>query len=138
MRTKPEQQKDDLMKDFEETLQAIHPGKMLRDFMGARGLTPDEMMKKTGMPVQNILEFMEGKRKFTDKVAPVFKLSVGPFVQKLVEAQTYYDLLWEMLWLKVRSWVLKSNLAFYPLAHECNHGIAKMNALLDELEVQGG
>ena len=98
--------------------------------MEARGLTLDQMSREMGMPEQNVLEFMEGNRKFTDKVAPVFKLSVGPFVQKLVEAQTRYDLAWDMLWLKVRSWVLKSNVAFYPLAHECHHGIARMNALL--------
>ena len=140
--TKYQKQKDNLMKDFEETLQAIRqaplPAKMLTDFMRSHGLTADQMSRKMGMPEQNVLEFMEGNRKFTDKVAPVFKPPLGPFVQKLVEAQTYYDLAWEMLWLKVRFWVLKSNLAFYPLAHECNHGIAKMNALLDELEVQGG
>ena len=136
--TKSKQQKDDLMKDFEETLQRDHPGKMLTDFMRSHGLTADQMSREMGMPEQNVLEFMEGKRKFTDKVAPVFKLSVGPFVQKLVEAQTYYDLAWEMLWVKVRSWGLKSDLAFYRLAHECNQIIAKMNALLDESEDQGG
>ena len=86
------------------------------------------------MPEQNVLEFMEGNRKFTDKVAPVFKPPLGPFVEKLVEAQTYYDL----LWLKVRAWAGKRNVAFYRLAHKCNRGIAKMNARLDELEVQGG
>jgi plasmid maintenance system antidote protein VapI len=122
------------MKDFEETLQAIRqaplPAKMLTDFMRSHGLTADQMSRKMGMPEQNVLEFMEGKRKFTDKVAPVFKLSLGPFVEKLVEAQTYYDLEWEMLYLQIRVHSLKTDAAFYPLAHECNQLIAKMNALL--------
>ena len=130
------------MKDFEETLQAIRqaplPAKMLTDFMRSHGLTADQMSRKMGMPEQNVLEFMEGNRKFTDKVAPVFKLSLGPFVEKLVEAQTYYDLAWDVLWLKVRAWAQKSNLEVYRLDHECNQLIANMNALLDESEVQGG
>ncbi len=134
MRTKPEQQKDDLMKDVEEALQAIHqaphPAKMLRDFMRSLGLTADQMSREMGMPEQNVLEFMEGNRKFTDKVAPVFEPSLGPSVQELVEAQIRYNLAWERLDLKVRFWVLKSNIAFYKLAHECFDGIAKINALL--------
>ena len=118
------------MKDFEERLQAIRqvplPSKMLRDFMRARGLTSDQMSREMGMPEQNVLEFMEGNRKFTDKVAPVFELSLGPFVEKLVEAQTYYDLEWEMLYLKIKVHSLKTDLEML----EVDQAVAKMRSLL--------
>ena len=125
MKTTPKEQKDNAMKDVKEILEGIHlhPGEvLLRDFMKPRGLTPDQMMKKTGMPVENINELIEGKRKITPAIASVLELCFGPSAQKLVLCQSLYD--WKLLAveLKIKSEFLKIDVKIL----ECACALAKM------------
>jgi addiction module HigA family antidote len=118
---------DDLMKDYEEMLQAITPGEVLaRDFVRPSGLTLDQMMKKTGMPIENIVEIIESKRPITPAIASLFERCFGWSAQELFACQTHYDLRWRLLKLKIISNFAK----FYVEALEWHQVFAKMCALL--------
>jgi addiction module HigA family antidote len=127
MKKTPKEQNDNAMKDVKEILEGIHPGEvLLRDFMKPRGLTPDQMMKETGMPVENINELIEDKRKITPAIASVLELCLGPSAQNLVLCQSLYD--WKLLGLesKIRTEFLKFDLKILEFA--C--ALAKVRAFL--------
>jgi addiction module HigA family antidote len=118
---------DDLMKDYEEMLQAITPGEVLvRDFVRPSGLTVEQMMKKTGMPIKNIVEIIESKRRITPAIASLFERCFGWSAQELDACQTHYDLRLRSLKLKIISYFAK----FYVEALEWHQDFAKMCALL--------
>ena len=118
---------DDLMKDYEEMLQAITPGEVLaRDFIRPSGLTLEQMMKKTGMPIKNIVEIIESRRPITPAIASLFERCFSWSAQELVACETHYKLRSGLLKLKIRSNCAK----FYVEALEWHQVFAKMCALL--------
>jgi addiction module HigA family antidote len=130
MKNTPRQKKDDLddlMKDYREMLRAITPGEVLaRDFVTPSGLTPEQMMKKTGMPIKNIVQIIESKRPITPAIALLFERCFGWSAQELVACQTHYALRVGSLQLKIRS----NSAKFYVKALEWHQVFAKMCALL--------
>ncbi len=134
MKTTPKQQEDDTMDnlrrrvlDLFQSLERTHPGKVLvEEFMRPLGLTADQLARETGMPAQNINEFIEGNRKFTPAVTAVLERCFGPAVQKLVESQTHHDLGRPNLELLVRLIFLKISCK----ALECKIALDEMLALL--------
>jgi plasmid maintenance system antidote protein VapI len=55
-------------------------------------LTPDQMMKETGMPVKSIGEIVERKRRITTEIASLFERSFGWPAQVLLTWQLLYDI----------------------------------------------
>jgi plasmid maintenance system antidote protein VapI len=55
-------------------------------------LTPDQMMKETGMPVKSIVEILEGKLAITPGIASLFERCFGWPAQVLLTWQLLYDI----------------------------------------------
>jgi plasmid maintenance system antidote protein VapI len=55
-------------------------------------LTPDQMMKETGMPVKSIVEIIERQRRITPGIASLFERCFGWPAHVLLTWQLLYDI----------------------------------------------
>ena len=69
-----------------------YPFKLVKDLMYADDLTPDQMMKETGMPVKSIVEIIERERRITTEIASLFERCFGWPAQVLLTWQLLYDI----------------------------------------------
>jgi antitoxin HigA-1 len=108
--TMNKQQKENQMKKSKKILHGILPGKVLaKDFMKPRGLTPDQVAKETGVPVQHINEIVQGKRAITLEIALGLERYFGSSAQEWRDnLQTLNYLEWHEAALKMILADLKS------------------------------
>jgi plasmid maintenance system antidote protein VapI len=68
------------------------PFQLVKDLMYLDDLTPDQMMKETGMPVKYIVEIIERERRITTGIASLFERYFGWPAQVLLTWQLLYDI----------------------------------------------
>ena len=69
-----------------------YPFRLVQDLMYLDDLTPDQMMKETGMPVKSIVEIIERQRRITTQIASLFERYFGWPAQVLLTWQLFYDI----------------------------------------------
>ncbi len=69
-----------------------YPFQLVKDLMYLDDLTPDQMMKETGMPVKYIVEIIERERRITTGIASLFERYFGWPAQVLLTWQLLYDI----------------------------------------------
>ncbi len=69
-----------------------YPFQLVKDLMYLDDLTPDQMMKETGMPVKSIVEIIERQRRITPGIASLFERCFGWPAQVLLTWQLLYDI----------------------------------------------
>ncbi len=69
-----------------------YPFQLVKDLMYLDDLTPDQMMKETGMPVKSIVEILEGKLAITPGIASLFERCFRWPAQVLLTWQLLYDI----------------------------------------------
>ena len=69
-----------------------YPFELVKHLMYLDDLTPDQMMKETGMPVKYIVEIIERQRRITTGIASLFERSFGWPAQVLLTWQLLYDI----------------------------------------------
>jgi len=69
-----------------------YPFQLVKDLMYLDDLTPDQMMKETGMPVKSIVEILEGKLAITPGIASLFERCFGWPAQVVLTWQLLYDI----------------------------------------------
>jgi plasmid maintenance system antidote protein VapI len=70
-----------------EVLELSSACKLVNDLMKRDGLTPDQMMKESGMPRQNIVAILEGKLAITPENASLFQRCFGWSAMELLDHQ---------------------------------------------------
>ncbi len=68
-----------------------YPFQLVKDLMYLDDLTPDQMMKETGMPVKPIVEIIERQRRITPGIGSLFERCFGWPAQVLLTWQLLYD-----------------------------------------------
>jgi len=69
-----------------------YPFQLVKDLMYLDDLTPDQMMKETGMPVKDIVEIIERQRRITTQIASRFERYFGWPAQVSLTWQLLYDI----------------------------------------------
>ena len=69
-----------------------YPFQLVKDLMYLDDLTPDQMMKETGMPVKPIVEIIERQRRITPGIGSLFERCFGWPAQVLLTWQLLYDI----------------------------------------------
>jgi plasmid maintenance system antidote protein VapI len=86
-------EKQNPLKKAEELLGLIRPGdKLVKYFIIPSGLTLDEMMKKSGMPVKYIVQIIHSERSITPGIASLFDRCFGWPAQALLDWQLLYEI----------------------------------------------
>ena len=71
---------------------AIHPGETLREDLDALGMSVPELALRTGVPVNRVVEILNGRLPVTSDVAPVLGRFFGTSVEFWLNLQELYDL----------------------------------------------
>ena len=69
-----------------------HPGEILQDELGARGLTPHALALKLRVPANRLTEILNGKRGISPDTALRLSYSLGPGAAFWLSLQSQYDL----------------------------------------------
>ena len=69
-----------------------YPFQLVKELMYLDDLTPDQMMKETGMPVKAIVEIIERQRRITPGIGSLFERCFGWPAQVLLTWQLLYDI----------------------------------------------
>ena len=69
-----------------------YPFQLVKELMYLDDLTPDQMMKETGMPVKSIVEIIERQCRITTEIASLFERYFGWPAQVLLTLQLLYDI----------------------------------------------
>jgi plasmid maintenance system antidote protein VapI len=109
-----------------EVLEMFSTSKLVNDLMRRDGLTPDLMMKKTGMPTQYILAICEGKLDMTSGIALLFEKCLGWSAIELLCYQLR-DLMGRTM---ARLKIAKNYLEFSTKAAEMQESIAQIEKKL--------
>jgi hypothetical protein len=105
-----------------EAFEMFSACRLVYDLMRRDGLTPDQMMKKSGMPTQNIVEILEGKRVITHGIAVLFERCFRWSAIELLDHQLR-DLIGRFM---VRVEIAKNHLEFLTKAAEIQELIARI------------
>jgi addiction module HigA family antidote len=70
----------------------VHPGAILREELGARGLSAAGFALKLRVPPQRIQEIVAGKRAITPETAPRIGVALGTGARLWLAMQQAYDL----------------------------------------------
>jgi plasmid maintenance system antidote protein VapI len=100
--------------------------KLVNDLMRRGGLTPNLMMKKSGMPEGYIVAILEGKLRITEGNALLFERYFGWPARDLLYQQTLDDI----AMLKARAEITRNHLEFFKTAAEMRQLIARIEKKL--------
>jgi hypothetical protein len=105
-----------------EVLEMFSASKLVNDLMRRDGLTPNLMMKKSGMPEENIVAILEGKLRITEGNALLFEQCFGWPARDLLYQQALDDI----AMLKALAELTRNHLEFFKTAAEMQQLIARI------------
>jgi plasmid maintenance system antidote protein VapI len=104
-----------------EVLEMFSASKLVNDLMRRDGLTPNLMMKKSGMPEEYIVAILEGKVRITEGNALLFERCFGWPARDLLCQQALDDI----AMLKALAEIMRNELEFFKTAAEMRQVIAR-------------